>query len=83
MSKIKLRKKDLDLERTCRIAPAQWEGNHENGKEVFIHYRYGVLRVYIGDYRWKLKIGKDYDGMISLDSVIKLYNKRFNDGKIL
>lgn len=37
------------LERTCIACPSQWDGILEDGREVYIRYRYGQLRVNIGN----------------------------------
>ena len=37
------------LEKTCEACPAQWEGQLEDGRYVYVRYRWGVLRVGMGD----------------------------------
>lgn len=36
------------LTNTCIACPAQWEGNLEDGRTVYVRYRYGGLSVGIG-----------------------------------
>lgn len=37
-----------NLQRTCIACPSAWEGETEDGREVYIRYRYGQLVSYIG-----------------------------------
>lgn len=37
------------LERTCIACPSQWEGETEDGREVYVRYRHGRLSVEVGD----------------------------------
>jgi len=37
------------LIQTCRAAPSQWEGQLEDGRVVYIRYRWGSLQVGIGE----------------------------------
>jgi len=38
-----------NLLQTCPARPAQWEGNTEDGRPVYIHYRHGHLLVLVGE----------------------------------
>lgn len=35
----------VKLKQTCHACPSQWEGKTDNGKDVYIRYRWGILRV--------------------------------------
>jgi hypothetical protein len=39
----------VDIRRTCDACPAQWEGKLSTGECIYVRYRWGVLRVGIGD----------------------------------
>jgi hypothetical protein len=36
------------IRRTCAACPAQWEGSTEDGKSVYIRFRWGVLAIGVG-----------------------------------
>ena len=37
--------KVVELERTCPACPSQWEGKLEDGRMIYIRYRWGYLEV--------------------------------------
>lgn len=37
-----------ELRKTCGACPSQWEGTLEDGREVYIRYRWGGLEVVVG-----------------------------------
>lgn len=45
---MKVRPKVQTLKLTCEAYPSQWEGQLQDGRFVYIRYRYGVLRMGIG-----------------------------------
>jgi hypothetical protein len=58
----------VSIKRTCTACPSQWEGRTDDGRDVYVRFRWGGLSVGIGDgldnairnesYRWD-----DYDGL--------------------
>ena len=38
-----------NLTQTCSVCPSQWEANTADGRKVYIRYRWGQLRVGVGD----------------------------------
>lgn len=43
------RAKVIRMERTCDAYPSQWEGELDDGRAVFVHYRQGRGRIGIGN----------------------------------
>jgi hypothetical protein len=39
----------VELRETCSACPSQWEGRAEDGRWIYIRYRFGLLRVGVGD----------------------------------
>lgn len=39
----------IKLEKTCYASPAQWEGKLEDGRMIYIRYRYGNLSISISE----------------------------------
>lgn len=39
----------VELEKTCEAVPAQWEGKTDDGRFVYVRYRYGWLAVSFGE----------------------------------
>jgi len=73
----------IKLIETCSACPTQYEGLTDNGKIVYIRYRWGCLTVGVGE---TLKealvntilykhIGDEFDGFISLENLKKELNK--------
>lgn len=73
------------IEKTCFACPSQWEGFLENGKAIYIRYRWGYLSIRISDdvtydiddavcgkEIYGKQIGEEYDGVIELDTVLDL-----------
>lgn len=40
--------KVTELTRTCVACPSQWEGRLDDGRWVYVRYRFGMLRVGVG-----------------------------------
>jgi len=63
--------------KTCESCPAQWEGITDDGREVYAHYRWGQLTVYVMpepglemDYSinsciYERQLGGNYDGKLT------------------
>lgn len=41
-----------ELEQTCWACPSQWEGKTDEGKYVYVRYRWGILSVGFGKDEW-------------------------------
>lgn len=39
----------VELKQTCSACPSQWEGSTDDGRCVYIRYRWGTLEVGIGE----------------------------------
>lgn len=53
------------LEQTCGACPSQWEGKAETGEEIYIRYRWGVLRLDVNNTTvYQEAIGASMDGLI-------------------
>jgi hypothetical protein len=51
------------LIKTCDACPAQWEGETEEGKYVYIRFRFGQLRIEVDkEVVYQQKVGGMYDG---------------------
>jgi hypothetical protein len=70
---------------TCNTCPSQWEAKSEDGRPVFIHYRWGELNIGIGEPgelidkavqksifnpAVSIELGGEFDGDISLEKVM-------------
>ena len=66
-----------ELVQTCDSCPSQWEGRIEDGRHVYIRYRWGRLQVGIADtldeaIRNKVhvsRLGGPFDGILSDDEM--------------
>ena len=76
------------ITKTCGGYPSQWEGKLENGKMIYIRYRWGLLDVRIskkptddileavkGKSIYKKYIGGPYDGVIEDEQLFPLLKK--------
>jgi hypothetical protein len=53
--------------------PAQWDGETDNGKEIYIRYRGGNLRVFINDQLIsKIQYGGQYAGCMITEEMVLL-----------
>ncbi len=73
------------LIQTCEACPAQWEGRFKDGREFYIRYRWGWLRVDVpfGHTVYEVKIGNDWNGTLS-EHAMKLATNNvldFSDAK--
>ena len=72
----------LELRQTCIACPSQWEGILQNGKHVYIRYRWGILQFGIGgngdtaaaNTGSPLRIGGNLDGELSTQDMLKHLN---------
>lgn len=75
----KVNQKLKSLEQTCFACPSQWEGELENGKFIYIRFRWGNLGYGIGDtigeaihnYDYGESISDGLDGLISEEEMLK------------
>jgi hypothetical protein len=69
---LKLRK----LERTCFACPSQWDAETEDGRILYIRYRYGCLRVDMGgcggETVYCQHVGDDMDGFMDDEEMLEL-----------
>jgi len=75
------------LKRTCWACPSQWEGKTENDEWVYIRYRWGTFRVYVGKVEKFLDViddkyliieekrGGQYDGFMTNSELAKILEK--------
>lgn len=74
-----------ELEKTCWACPSQWEGFLEDGRAIYIRYRWGYLSIRIskdetneiqdavcGEEIFGRQVGDGFGGVIELDAVLKL-----------
>ena len=57
-----------ELKQTCDGCPSQWEGKTDDGKYVYIRYRYGWLSFCIGSVYGEvlgLSVGNSMDGCMT------------------
>lgn len=61
-----------ELQQTCGACPTQYSGTTIDGKQVYIRFRYGILRIEInGNTVFRAGISDGLDGVISLDEIKK------------
>ena len=73
----------VEVRQTCSASPAQWEGRTDDGRPVYIRYRWGYLSVQcgavggdidsavVGDEVYGEQCGDEYDGVIEWDDVCR------------
>lgn len=54
--------KVVELRQTCGACPSQWEGRTDDGKWVYVRYRFGWLSVRVGE-------GEDVRSAVNGDEV--------------
>ena len=75
--------KIIELTQTCGACPSQWEGKLEDGRMIYIRYRYGGLEVSIsyyptddvsdavnGESIFQKYIGGAYDGVLDNEKML-------------
>ena len=81
----------IRLKQTCLSNPSQWQGRLEDGRVLYIRYRWGSLYAGVGrslaeavgvtkepDESHVLQVGSAYDGYIELGEVAELLADRFD-----
>jgi hypothetical protein len=67
------------ITQTCWACPSQWEGKLDDGRGVYIRYRWGSLTVQIGHLPMDLRqwptvldkdVGDDLDGLMGWDTMV-------------
>lgn len=68
------------LTQTCAECPSQWEGTLEDGRHVYVRYRWGLLTWGIGDTidaavqesigARPLTLGGEFDGLMDTDTML-------------
>lgn len=78
-----------ELKQTTQACPSQWEGTMEDGKFIYIRFRWGVLSVGIGkdeaeavnnsstNMYYNKKVSDDLDGVMSTEEMLKLIGPEF------
>jgi len=71
--------KVIKLRHTCYAMPAQWEGRCDDGKWVYVRYRFGRLSVRVGvgkealcvpgEYVFEKECGGDWDGDMTFEKL--------------
>ena len=78
--------KIVNAVQTCLACPSQWDAETDDGKSVYIRYRWGTLWVRVQTEKlavendtvtdWPVvlqkQIGDSYDGLITLEEIIPL-----------
>lgn len=68
-----------ELRMTCPACPAQWEGRTDDGRYVYVRYRWGWLQIGVGDTFHEAvcdevtlceELGDDMDGSLSYSELI-------------
>ena len=68
----------VELAKTCSACPSQWTGRTDDGKWVYVRYRWGWLSVSVGegddvyaavngDEVFEKQCGEEFDGEMSLE----------------
>lgn len=78
MSKIKIK----EITRTCESCPAQWEGKTDDGRMIYVRYRWGHLSIRIspeqtdyvsdavrGEEILSQQIGDDLHGFLTIEEL--------------
>lgn len=50
--------KVIELKQTCNACPSQWDGKTDDGRILYVRYRWGYLSVCLGQ-----DTGDEYDGV--------------------
>ena len=60
----------VDITQTCEACPSQWEGTTVDGKEIYVRYRWGTLRIDLdGEPIFQQEIGDNLDGYLDWEEV--------------
>ena len=74
----------VEIKRTCSACPSQWEGILDDGRSIYVRYRWGNITAGIGDtldeaIRNKsiyFSYGDEFDGYITDREMVKLLKKQ-------
>lgn len=69
-----------ELEKTCQACPSQWEGRLDDGRHVYVRYRWGTLQVGVGDTpdaaignrKAVWDSGDEYHGVMDTDTMLSI-----------
>jgi hypothetical protein len=65
-----------NIVQTCYACPSQWNAWTEDGKLVYIRYRYGHFRVDVsGETVYEESIGDGLDGVLSQEQMLAIVEK--------
>lgn len=77
-----------EVEMTCGAFPSQWEGRTVDGRYVYVRYRYGQLRVSVGDTLENAILGDEavvslahghgYAGVMTYSELVRLTGDRLS-----
>lgn len=77
------------IKQTCKNSPSQWDGELNDGREIYIRYRWGTIEVYVanmigqkaldGDCILDKPIGDEYDGKIKFDAIYPMIMEALNN----
>jgi len=83
---------------TCTLCPSQWEGELDDGRLIYIRYRWGYLRVELGPHNithidkefldnshtiFDWESEDDFDGIMSLERLVYLTRHILNYSHVL
>ena len=74
--------KVVELQQTCEACPSQWTGRTDDGKWIYVRYRYGWLSIRVaegddvyaavnGEEVFGKECGEDLDGWMTLAELIE------------
>jgi hypothetical protein len=61
------------IRQTCDACPSQWEGTLEDGREIYVRYRWGILHIGVGGRgrEWLLEtLSHDLDGVLTFEELV-------------
>ena len=59
-----------EIDQTCIACPSQWEGTTVDGEELYIRYRWGMLRIDLdGETIFEQQLGDGLDGWIEWEDI--------------
>lgn len=67
--------KVASVAQTCFACPAQWQGETEDGQEIYVRYRWGWLEVHLGGVLTEpildLQLGGEWHGEMTFEDLKK------------
>jgi hypothetical protein len=71
-----------NLKQTCQACPSQWEAISDDDREVYVHYRWGYLQVWLadksgddalcGEQIYSAQLGDSLDGILEEDKMLEI-----------